>query len=260
MVRAAEAFGVDLVDVFGAGGARGKPAAVRDDLDAADRRIVAGRAIEHAVDRLAGQFGDLDLLRRELRQFLLLLGRRRRLDAVGRRLAEVAGEIAIQLAGIAAGARGDLGRQQRRHDAVLVGRPDAAVAPQKGRAGAFLAAEAQRAVEQAVDEPFEADRHLVELAAQPRGDAIDHGAADHGLADRGVLPPARPIAKQIIDRDGEIVVGRHQAGAGVTMPCRSWSVSQAKAMSYLILQADQAAAWRRTRTDPCGCGRPNPAS
>src|SRR5208283_859296 len=34
---AAEAFAVDFVDVFGAGGPRGKPAARADDLDAAER-------------------------------------------------------------------------------------------------------------------------------------------------------------------------------------------------------------------------------
>ena len=59
-----------------------------------------------------------------------------------------------------------------------------AVAAQERRAGAFLAAEAQRAVEQAVDEPLEADRHLVEPAAEPRGDAVDHGAADHASCRR----------------------------------------------------------------------------
>ena len=40
---------------------------------------------------------------------------------------------------------------------------------QERRARAFLAAETERAVEQPVDEPFESDRNLVQLAAQPRG-------------------------------------------------------------------------------------------
>ena len=40
--------------------------------------------------------------------------------------------------------------------------------------GAFLAAEAERAVEQAVDEPLESDRHFVEAAAELRRHAIDH--------------------------------------------------------------------------------------
>ena len=66
-----------------------------------------------------------------------------------------------------------------------------AVAPQEGRAGAFLAAESQRTVKQAIDKPFEADRNLVELAAQARGHAVDHGAADHGLADRRLAVASR---------------------------------------------------------------------
>ena len=49
VILAAETLGIDLVDVFGAGRARGKPAVLGDDLDAADRRIVAGRAREHAL-------------------------------------------------------------------------------------------------------------------------------------------------------------------------------------------------------------------
>ena len=114
--------------------------------------------------------------------------RRRRIDAVGDRAAEFAGELGVELAGIAAGVRRDLGRQQRRGDAVLVGGPDRAVAAQEGGAGAFFAAEAQRAVEQAVDEPLEADRHLVELAAEPRRHAVDQLRADHGLADGGAAP------------------------------------------------------------------------
>ena len=43
-----------------------------------------------------------------------------------------------------------------------------AVAAQERCARALLAAEAQRAVEQALDEPLEADRHLVQPAAEPR--------------------------------------------------------------------------------------------
>ena len=106
------------------------------------------------------------LLRRELRQRCFLLRGGRRLDAIVDGFAELARQLAVDLAGIAAHARGDLRRQQGRDDAVLIGRPDAAIETQERRAGALLAAEAQRAVEQAIDEPFETDRHLVELAAE----------------------------------------------------------------------------------------------
>src|SRR3981081_600018 len=64
MVLAAETLGVDLVDIFGTGWARGKPSTVRHDLDPADRRTVAGGFREHAFNRLPAPFGDPSLLRR----------------------------------------------------------------------------------------------------------------------------------------------------------------------------------------------------
>src|ERR1022692_3618966 len=106
VVRAAKALDVDLVDILRARWARGKPSACGNHLDTADRRVIAGRTIEHLVDRLAGQLGNLHLFRRELRELLFLLGSRRRLDSVGNRRAEVAGQIAIELGWIAAAARG----------------------------------------------------------------------------------------------------------------------------------------------------------
>ena len=123
---------------------------------------------------------------RELRQHSFLLRRRRRVDAVVNGFAELVRKLTVDFAGIAAHARRDLRRQQRRDDAVLVGRPDAAIQADKGSTRALFPAKAQRAVEQAFDEPLETDRHLVELAAELRRDAIDHLAADDRLADRRV--------------------------------------------------------------------------
>ena len=57
MVLTAEAFGVDLVDVLGAGGPGGEPAALGDHLDAADGRAVARGARSASDDLLAGQLG-----------------------------------------------------------------------------------------------------------------------------------------------------------------------------------------------------------
>src|SRR5471030_2133124 len=102
MVVSAETLRVDLVDVLGAGGTRGEPTAGRDHLDAADRRIVARCAVDDALDFLSAELRDAQLRRRELRQPPLLLGGGRRLDAVGRRLAELTRELAVDLAGIAA--------------------------------------------------------------------------------------------------------------------------------------------------------------
>jgi hypothetical protein len=82
--------------------------------------------------------------------------------------------VPVVLAGVLAGDGGDLGGEQVHDQAVLVGRPHGAVAAQEARAGAFLAAEAERAVEQPGGEPLEADRHF----AQPPAEAGDH-AVDH---------------------------------------------------------------------------------
>ena len=79
----------------------------------------------------------------------------------------------------------------------------------------LLAAEADRAVEQARDEPLEADRHLDELRpSQPATRSIIE-------EDTSVLPiaasgrPVRPrAAVEVVDRDREVVVGVHQPAVG----------------------------------------------
>src|SRR5207247_465581 len=98
--------------------------------------------------------------------------------------AEPTFELGIERAGMLAGDGRDLGRQQVEEDAVLVRRPHRAVAPEERRAGALLAAEPERPVEEAVDEPLEADRHLEEPPAEVGGDPVDHRARDQRLADR----------------------------------------------------------------------------
>src|SRR5205085_3272838 len=107
-----------------------------------------------------------------------------------------------QLAWIAAAARRHLGGDEACDQAVLVGGPYRAVAAQERGAGAFLAGKAEIAAEQAVDEPFEADRRLHQPAPEFFGDAIDDRAADHAFADRAVAPPARAMREQIRDRRG----------------------------------------------------------
>src|SRR5690606_38451110 len=81
----AEAFGVDLVDVLGPRRARREPATGGDHLDATDGGPVAGRLVEHLLDRLAGQFSAPDPVRRERGKRLLLCGIGGRLDTVGKR-------------------------------------------------------------------------------------------------------------------------------------------------------------------------------
>ena len=55
MIVAEEAFRIDLVDILGPGGPRGEPSILGDHLDPADRLIVAGRAGQFCLDRLAAE-------------------------------------------------------------------------------------------------------------------------------------------------------------------------------------------------------------
>ena len=54
MIFALEAFGVDFVDVFGAGGSGGEPSIFGGDFEAADGSVVAGGFGEDSGDGLAG--------------------------------------------------------------------------------------------------------------------------------------------------------------------------------------------------------------
>ena len=180
-----------------------------DDLHAAERRVVARRARQHGLDRLARQLGGGDVVRLEPEQLLLAGGVDRRIGApVGRR-AEALGQLVVGGTGVASGLGRDLRRQQREQDAVLVGRPRPAVAAQEGGARALLAAEAQRTVDQPVDEPFEADGHLDHAPPERLRDLVDHARGDERLADARVRPVA-PAAEQVVDRHREVVVRVHQ--------------------------------------------------
>src|SRR5690606_24463570 len=95
VVAAFEAFAVDLVDVLGARRPRGEPAGFGDHLDAADRRVVAGRPVQYARDRGTREPVGLQLFRREPAEGLLLPGAGRRLDAVEEDLAEGIAEAAV---------------------------------------------------------------------------------------------------------------------------------------------------------------------
>ena len=55
VVFAFEGFGVDFVDVFGAGGAGGEPAVFGGDFEAADGGVVAGGFGEDGGDGFAGE-------------------------------------------------------------------------------------------------------------------------------------------------------------------------------------------------------------
>src|SRR3569623_439314 len=81
VLLATEALGVNLVDVFGARGTCGEPAAVGHHFQAGDGCAIAWRAVEYAADGLARQFGLTKLVGRMLRETPPLLRRGNRLHA-----------------------------------------------------------------------------------------------------------------------------------------------------------------------------------
>ncbi len=129
MLLALETFRVDLVDVLGAGGSRGKPSVFRRHLDPAERLTIAGSGGQRCPNRLAGKFFHDEPLGRKRLQHVLLRDGRGRVDPLVERRAQFIGEITEQLTGVLAGLRRDLGGQQAENDAVLVGGPDRSVAP-----------------------------------------------------------------------------------------------------------------------------------
>src|SRR5690606_37816896 len=102
---------------------------------------VARRPREFRDDRLARELRGPDGRAVELAEARLLLGRRGRIDALVRGIAELLRELGIELRRRLPRDREDLGGQKAQQDAVLVRRPDRAVVPQERCARALLAAE-----------------------------------------------------------------------------------------------------------------------
>ncbi len=165
------------------------------------------------ADLFAGEIGVAEFARRQSREAPLLLRRGGGLYATLDGLAQIARDRPIAFGRVASRAQRDLGRQQRRHDAILVRCPDGAVETQKRRARAFFAGETERSVAKTIDVPFESYRHFVHGAAKPCRHAIDHLRADDRPADRGSLAPPGPVRKEIVDHDRQIVIRRQQPGA-----------------------------------------------
>ncbi len=179
---ALEALHVDLVDGLGAGGARREPAVLGHYLETADGGIIARRL---------GQLGDDGLTRQGggFHQCRIQLGEHRFLGTVGRGVdTAIAGatklgfQCVVVSLRILAGHRQNFRRQQRQNETILVGGPDGTIFAQEGGARALLAAKAELAAVEAIHEPFKADRHLFEGAANLAGHPVDHGGRDQRLA------------------------------------------------------------------------------
>ena len=90
-------------------------------------------------------------------------------------------------AGVLAGAGGHLGGEQAGDEAVLVGGPDLSVLAKESGAGGLFADKAEGAIDKAVYEPLEANRHLQHGPVEAFGNAIDDGGGDERLADADLV-------------------------------------------------------------------------
>ena len=112
-----------------------------------DGGAVARRPGQAGRDGLSGQLGGRDHVGRQSGEHRLFFPAGRRVDPLVDRGAEARLEIPVERPRVPTADRGDLGREQIEDDAVLVRGPGRPVPAQEGGAGAFLAAEAEGAVE-----------------------------------------------------------------------------------------------------------------
>ena len=123
VLLAAKAFGIDLVDFFGAGWPCREPTTLGHHFDTTDRLAIARRVGEDGLNLLPRQAGALNAFLAHFRQHRLLLGGRVGVRAVVQRITELLGEVVVNFARIFLHRGGDLRRQQRGDDTVLIGRP-----------------------------------------------------------------------------------------------------------------------------------------
>src|SRR5271166_2377863 len=115
------------------------------------------------------------------------------------------------LARIPACACGDLGCQQVHDWPILIGCPYRTVKAKKTRSRALFSTEAKRTVKEPGHKPLEADGDFAQLAVKISDNPIDHAAAHQGLSNCDVLPPFRPVRKQVSNGYCEIMVWVHQS-------------------------------------------------
>src|SRR5262249_42110281 len=109
------------------------------------------------------------------------------------------------LAGILTCASGDFRCEQIHDEAVFVGSPHGAVAPQETGPGAFLASKAVRTVQQAWHKPLESHRHLGQSAAKSLNYFVNHAAAHQCLADCSTPWPLGTVREQVTDGHRKVV-------------------------------------------------------
>src|SRR5512142_587833 len=97
------------------------------------------------------------------------------------------------LAGVLPGRGRNLGCEQHHDQPVFIRGPCGAVMAKKARPRAFFTAKTERAINEPLHKPFEADWHLGEAASKLADYTIDHAAADQRFSYDDVLAPSRTM-------------------------------------------------------------------
>ena len=134
----------------------------------------------------------------------------------------------------------DFRREERENDAIFIRRPAVAIETEEGGSSALFTAETDGFRTQAGHKPFETDGHFADFAAKQFTDAVDHGAADERLADLRICWPLRTRLEEILDGDGEIVVGIHESSGRRHDAVAVEIGIVAESDVELVFQADQA--------------------
>ena len=127
MVLAEETLGVNLVNLFGTGRARRKPAILCDHLYSANGVAVTGRRGQNLLDLFAGNFGSPDVGRGQLLKRGFFFRGGGRLNAFVNRISQVSSEFTVDFARIFSQTSGDFRGEQTRDDSVFVGGPHATI-------------------------------------------------------------------------------------------------------------------------------------
>ena len=134
-----------------------------------------GAWLKNSLNGFAGQLCKPYLVAREPRQQLFLLRGGGRFIAIVETLTELACQLTIEFACIATRCARSFPPRATPGPCRFIRRPHAAIQTNERRTRVLLSGKTKRAVEQPIHKPFEANRHLVELPTQLRGDAIDTG-------------------------------------------------------------------------------------
>src|SRR5262249_4554369 len=133
-----ETLRIDLVNVLRSGRTRGKPAACRDNFQAADGSVISGSSRQLGSDRLSREARLLDVLAGQPFQSCLLLRRGSGVDASVVRRTESLRESVIVFGGILTSAGSHFGPQQIHDEAIFICRPNGAIATEETGPGTFF--------------------------------------------------------------------------------------------------------------------------